>query len=60
MTLKEYLDNRNSATYNKKIRILNQKTRKNCGNCVNNFNSAVVSTKVTEKYLFIFISPIDK
>jgi len=55
MTLKEYLDKRNTTTYSKKIRVLSQKTKRNCGNCIDNFNNAVVSTKVTSKYLFIFI-----
>ena len=55
MTLKEYLDKRNKETYGKRVRVLNQKTRRNCGNCVDNFNSTVVSTKVTSKYLFVFI-----
>ena len=52
MTLKEYLDKRNSSTYGKKIRILSQKTGRNCGNCVNNFNQVVSATKITSKYLF--------
>ena len=55
MTLKEYLEKRNSTTYGKKIRVLSAKTRKNAGNCVDNFNSTVVSTKVTSKYLFVFV-----
>ena len=55
MTLKHYLDNRNKETYNKRIRIINNRTKKNCGNCVDNFNQPVVGTKVTSKYLFIFI-----
>lgn len=55
MTVKEYLDARNNSTYGKKIRILSQKTGRNCGNCVNNFNQAVSATKITSKYLFIYI-----
>ena len=55
MTVKEYLDTRNNSTYGKKIRILSQKTGRNCGNCVNNFNHAVSATKITSKYLFIYI-----
>ena len=55
MTLKEYLDSRTSATYGRKLRILDTATRKNCGNCVNNFNALVVNIKQTEKYLFIFV-----
>lgn len=55
MTVKEYLDARNNSTYGKKIRILNQKTGRNCGNCVNNFNQTVSATKITSKYLFIYI-----
>ena len=55
MTLKEYLDKRNTAIYGKKIRVLNQKTGRNCGNCVNNFNASVVGTKVRSKYLFIYV-----
>lgn len=55
MTLKEYLDTRTSATYGRRLRILDAATRKNCGNCVNNFNAFVVNIKQTEKYLFIFV-----
>ena len=55
MTVKEYLNARHSNTYGKKIRILNQKTGRNCGNCVNNFNASVSATKITSKFLFIYV-----
>ena len=55
MTVKTFLDNRNNSTYGKSIRILDNETKKNCGNCLHNFDAIVISIKITKKYLFIFV-----
>ena len=55
MTVKQYLEKRPKATYGKGIRILNNVTRRNMGGTIAHLSASVKNTKVTEKYIFIFI-----
>lgn len=55
MTLKEYLETRDNATFGRSIRIIDDVTRKNRGSVIENFSAIVISVKVTSKYLFIFV-----
>ena len=60
MTVKEYLEIRNKASYGKGIRIIDIDTNKNCGAPLDNLNAIVEKTKITSKFLFIFVKTIDK
>lgn len=60
MTVKEYLEIRNKASYGKGIRIIDIDTNKNCGTPLDNLNAIVEKTKITSKFLFVFVKTIDK
>lgn len=53
MTVKDFLENRNPATYGKKVIIL--KKGKNNGSIMENLQAEVLSAKVATKWIFINI-----
>ena len=53
MTVKEFLENRNPSSYEKKVIIL--KNKKNNGSVIENLQAEVLSTKITTKWIFINI-----
>ena len=55
MTVKEYIENRDSKTYRKNIRVLSTTTHANMGHWTTLLDKEVVDVKVTSKYIFIFI-----
>ena len=55
MTVREYIENRPTNLYGKKIRILDAGTHKNCGGWVTCSNRIVKDVKITTKYIFIYV-----
>lgn len=55
LTVAEYLDKRGSHSYGKQIRLLDYKTHENKGSWFANMTAEVKKTKITNKFLFIFI-----
>lgn len=55
MTIREYIENRPSTAYHKKIRVLKANTHKNCGEWLQNENAIIKDIKITTKIIFIFI-----
>ena len=57
LTVADYIDTRNSQSYGKTIRVLDEKTHRNMGNWweKTNANRPVKNIKISPKYLYIFI-----
>ena len=54
-TVRDYLENRKSTTYNKKIRILDNVSKKYLGEWIEFSEAIIKSIKITTKIIFIFI-----
>ena len=56
MTVREYIENRPTELYGKKIRILDNKSHRNLGEWLyNNANKPIKDIKITTKIIFIFV-----
>jgi hypothetical protein len=55
MTIREYIENRDSKTYGKVIRVLDAVSHTNMGHWSTLQNKNIVDVKITKKHIFIFI-----
>jgi hypothetical protein len=56
MTVKQYLENRSSATYGKKVRVIDLRDNKNTGDWTLYAERPIFRVNVTTKYIFIYIN----
>lgn len=54
-TVREYIENRPTELYGKKIRVLDVTTHKNLGEWLRNADKKIKDIKITEKIIFIFV-----
>lgn len=55
LTVWDYMNNRDSKSYRKQVRLLDNETHKNLGYWWDNSQAEVKAVKITAKYVFIFI-----
>ena len=55
MTVREYIENRPTELYGKKIRVLDNKSHRNLGEWLHNADKPIKDIKITTKIIFIFV-----
>ena len=57
MTVRQYIENRPTATYSKHFRVISKKNNRNYSRVwLEVEEEPIVEIKITEKYIFIFIN----